>query len=241
MPGKSISFGNVPCLVFQKHFGFNSFCCLFIHRYRGMVSLPALKSLMLQASRIIKGASVADRIMFCGVPCFVLSKDPAPELATSLQRQAKQRFGESAANLSQLSTIAETETHEEQQADLGGKSFAGSCGNYRQRDVILHLTGGGFFAHTIASDLPYLLDWSSSTGAVVICPEVSRLDIMFALEFRGRQYVLFTVNHILILSMFLLRSMPCYLKITFLLRWIRSLQSIQHLQVAIQEENLALK
>jgi hypothetical protein len=37
------------------------------------------------------------------------------------------------------------------------------------------LTGGGFFAHTIASDLPYLLDWSASTGAVVICPEYALL------------------------------------------------------------------
>lgn len=41
--------------------------------------------------------------------------------------------------------------------------------------MILHLTGGGFFAHTIASDLPYLLDWSAQTGAVVICPEYALL------------------------------------------------------------------
>lgn len=36
---------------------------------------------------------------------------------------------------------------------------------------MLHLTGGGFFAHTIAGDLPFLLDWSASSGAVVVVPE----------------------------------------------------------------------
>jgi epsilon-lactone hydrolase len=46
---------------------------------------------------------------------------------------------------------------------------------YGQRDVIFHLTGGGFFAHIIASNLLYLLDWRASTGAVVICPEYSLL------------------------------------------------------------------
>lgn len=142
-----------------------------------MVSLPAIKTLMLQASRLLKGASVADRISFCGVPCFILSKDPAPELATALKREAKRRSGTSTAALSQLSTITETEIHCHDEETTAGrrKSFAGSCGSYRQRDVILHLTGGGFFAHTIASDLPYLLDWSSSTGAVVVCPEYALL------------------------------------------------------------------
>lgn len=139
------------------------------------MSLPALKNLMLQASKLVKGAAVADRIHICGVPCFILSKDPAPELASLLNRKTKRKRRDSVSNLSQLSTIAETETHSHaEEANFGRKrkSFVGSKGKYRQRDIILHLTGGGFFAHTIASDLPYLLDWSSSTGAVVICPEV---------------------------------------------------------------------
>jgi acetyl esterase/lipase len=41
--------------------------------------------------------------------------------------------------------------------------------------VIFHLTGGGFFAHIHSTDLPYLLDWSAATGAVVICPEYALL------------------------------------------------------------------
>jgi len=37
------------------------------------------------------------------------------------------------------------------------------------------LTGGGFFAHTIASDLPFLLDWSDQAKAMIICPEYALL------------------------------------------------------------------
>lgn len=44
----------------------------------GMVSLPAIKQLSLQASRLFKGAAIAERITIAGVPCFVLSRDPSP-------------------------------------------------------------------------------------------------------------------------------------------------------------------
>jgi len=140
-----------------------------------MVSLPAIKNLMLQASRLVKGASVADRIKICGVSCFVLSRQPAPELAAAIKRQHRT---ESAPLASRLSTISEAEEHlheEEISKHIPRTTFAGTSGRYRQRDVILHLTGGGFFSHIIGSDLPYLLDWSSSTGAVVICPEYALL------------------------------------------------------------------
>ena len=56
-------------------------------------------------------------------------------------------------------------------ATIPKKLFAGSNDSYRQQDIILHCTGGGWFAHMIAFDLLYLLDWSASTGAVVIIPE----------------------------------------------------------------------
>ena len=44
----------------------------------GIVSLPAVKAISLQASRLLKGAAIAERIVICGVPCFVLSKHTNP-------------------------------------------------------------------------------------------------------------------------------------------------------------------
>lgn len=44
----------------------------------GMVSLPAIKQLSLQASRLLKGAAIAERVVIAGVPCFVLSRNPSP-------------------------------------------------------------------------------------------------------------------------------------------------------------------
>jgi hypothetical protein len=44
----------------------------------GVVSLPAVKTLSLQASRLLKGAAIAERINICGVSCFILSKKPFP-------------------------------------------------------------------------------------------------------------------------------------------------------------------
>lgn len=44
----------------------------------GVVSLPAIKTLSLQASRLLKGAAIAERIKICGVSCFILSKNQCP-------------------------------------------------------------------------------------------------------------------------------------------------------------------
>jgi acetyl esterase/lipase len=143
----------------------------------GMVSLPSVKNLSLQASRLLKGAAVADRIEICGVPCFVLSREPAPELAAAIKRN--RRMHQRRKPIATLSTIDELEEEESPSTHNSSccrRPFARSSGTrYRQRDVIFHLTGGGFFAHIIASDLPYLLDWSAKTGAVVICPEYALL------------------------------------------------------------------
>ena len=139
----------------------------------GMVSLPALKTISLQASKLLKGASVADRIEVAGVPCFVLSRDPAPELAAAIRRYHCKSGQKGTMN--KLSTIDEQEETAPAPCTANKKPFARSNTRYRQRDIILHLTGGGFFAHIIASDLPFLLDWSASTGACVICPEYSLL------------------------------------------------------------------
>jgi acetyl esterase/lipase len=139
----------------------------------GMVSLPAVKNLSLQASRILKGAAVADRIEIMGVSCFVLSREPAPEMAAAIKRFHRQHRRKNSLHTT-LSTIDEgAELNPDTVRSV--RPFARTWGHYRQRDVIFHLTGGGFFAHIIASDLPYLLDWSASTGAVVICPEYALL------------------------------------------------------------------
>lgn len=139
----------------------------------GMVSLPAVKTLSLQASRLLKGASVADRIEICGVSCFVLSREPAPELAAAIKRN--RRMHQRRKPIATLSTIDEQEEHNPP-CHRSLRPFARSASTrYRQRDVIFHLTGGGFFAHIIASDLPYLLDWSAKTCGVVICPEYALL------------------------------------------------------------------
>lgn len=138
----------------------------------GMVSRPAIKNLSLQVSKLLKNAAVADRIEICGVSCFVLSADPAPELKGAIDRFQK-KYGQKAIRT--LSTIDEQEEHTPGMKHSAKPFARSSISTHRQRDVILHLTGGGFFAHIIASDLPYLLDWSAATGAVVICPEYALL------------------------------------------------------------------
>jgi acetyl esterase/lipase len=138
----------------------------------GMVSLPAVKNLSLQATRLLKGAAVADRVELCGVSCFILCSEPIPELAAAIQRSHRLRMRRKP--IPTLSTINEDYEHAPTRRS-NSKPFARQSGRYRQRDVIFHLTGGGFFAHIIASDLPYLLDWSASTGAVIVCPEYALL------------------------------------------------------------------
>jgi acetyl esterase/lipase len=152
----------------------------------GMVSLPAVKKASLEATRILKGAAIADRIEICGgkwhcrvqvfrtrdssdtysqqqyaVSCFVLSRESFPALASALRRFHRQQERED----SKLGTIYETMSNHPSTVNIN-KGF-------QRRDIILHLTGGGFFAHTIAGDLPYLLDWSATTNAVIIVPEYS--------------------------------------------------------------------
>mmetsp|Transcript_9798 Transcript_9798/g.20592 ORF Transcript_9798/g.20592 Transcript_9798/m.20592 type:complete len:933 (+) Transcript_9798:119-2917(+) len=129
----------------------------------GIVSLTAVKRASLEATRILKGAAIADRIDIFGVSCFILSRNPFPKLTTALRKIHRQ---ESFANEVKLSTIHE-------QSLVHPRYNNGEV--FDKKDIILHLSGGGFFAHTIASDLPYLLDWSAATNAVVIIPEYSLL------------------------------------------------------------------
>jgi hypothetical protein len=131
----------------------------------GMVSLPAVKTLSLQASRLLKGAAIAERIKICGVPCFILSKDPCPALSTAIKRYRRQQ-----RRPSRLGTILEEQVPYENSS----ARTINLC-EYPRKDIIFHLTGGGFFAHTLAGDIPFLLDWSAVTKSVVICPEYALL------------------------------------------------------------------
>lgn len=173
----------------------------FVKNAWGVVSLPAVKHLSLQASRILKGAAIADRIEIANVPCVVLSCAQCPRkfsphhrlvaydifvlplltlfssvshihisiymtaLATALKRFRRQQERET----SHLCTIMEgTE-------DAAFHRHSVHVQDYPKHNVILHLTGGGFFAHTLAGDFGYLLDWSRYTNSVVICPEYALL------------------------------------------------------------------
>ena len=141
-----------------------------IQKSWSLVSKPALKNFSLRASRLLKGASVADRIEIAGVPCFIISKHPCPELAAAIQRFHRKDCRRLSLQLSTIDESQETNLSS-MDATIPKKLFAGSNDSYRQQDIILHCTGGGWFAHMIAFDLLYLLDWSASTGAVVIIPE----------------------------------------------------------------------
>ena len=154
----------------------------------GMVSLPAIKAVSLEATRILKGAAIADRLEICGVSCFVLSREPCPALASALRRYRRQQHREDV----RLTPIIEAK-----KTMASSHSSSINVKGFNKQNVILHLTGGGFFAHTIAGvssflcwyfvhldihklhsllplqDLPYLLDWSATSKAVVIIPEYS--------------------------------------------------------------------
>jgi len=124
-----------------------------IHNAWGMVSRPVIKNLSLQASKLIKGAAVADRIEVNGVSCFVLSASPSPELAAAIESYKRRRHKRKGAPIPTLSTIDEQEEHSSvatTRTKSISKPFAsGSSSLMRQRDVILHLTGGGFFAQYV--------------------------------------------------------------------------------------------
>lgn len=128
----------------------------------GMMSSPQVKTLSLQASRLLKGAAVAERIEIAGVPCFILSKNHCPALSTAIKRYRRQQKREK----SHLGTIIEEQVPYER-----SKARTINMSEYPVKDIIFHLTGGGFFAHTLAGDIPFLLDWSKQTNAIVICPE----------------------------------------------------------------------
>ena len=53
----------------------------------GMISLPAIKRLSLDASKLLKGAYCADKIRICDVSCFVLSQNSFPGKVSFTDKQ----------------------------------------------------------------------------------------------------------------------------------------------------------
>lgn len=85
-------------------------------------------------------------------------------MATAIKRYKREK----GRRLSQLSTIQEFE-------EFSYKQRAVNLSEYPRKHIIFHLTGGGYVAHTLAGDVPYLLDWSLATSAIIICPEYALL------------------------------------------------------------------
>jgi acetyl esterase/lipase len=92
-------------------------------------------------------------------------------LAAALVREKRRKRDKLQSN---LSTIEEQSEQESSSSVLATEETV-TTRTYPKKDIILHFTGGGFFAHTLASDVPFLLDWSGKTNAIVICPEYALL------------------------------------------------------------------
>ncbi len=96
-------------------------------------------------------------------------------LSTALRRYKRQRKRDIEAS-SHLGTIFEQCPYENNDhTSRAGQQTVINLREYPKRNLIFHLTGGGFFAHTISGDIPFLLDWSKVTKAIVICPEYALL------------------------------------------------------------------
>jgi acetyl esterase/lipase len=173
----------------------------------GLPSLKQAKQASLFFNRFVKGASVSDKITIANVPCFILSKHPVPELA-ELRNQPTQR-SQNLSQMSTIAEEEEIASHSGFEFSktfgkrdvilhltgrfaIAGVDAIGATTiavrrclsqfiffDFLYSTTISFRPGGGFFAHTIASDLPYLLDWSETTNSVVIAPEYALLPETF--------------------------------------------------------------
>jgi acetyl esterase/lipase len=143
----------------------------FVKRAWGMVSIPPIKWLAMEGARIMKGVSLIERIWIAGVPCLVISQGPQPCVKAAIKRTKRQleRSGST-------SVIAEEEpeyhdAEDESEESAGRKNL----NNYEAKNVVFHITGGGWFIHTTATDVPYLSEWSAETDSIIVTPEYDLL------------------------------------------------------------------
>ena len=132
----------------------------FIKRAWGMVTLPPIKWLSLEASRLLKGIELVERVVIGGTPCLLMSHSPQPVISAAIDRTRRQK------SRNDLPEIAEEQGSEGINVDLKG---------IEEKDVIFHITGGGWFIHTTATDIPWLAEWSAVANAVVVVPEYDLL------------------------------------------------------------------
>ena len=55
--------------------------------------------------------------------------------------------------------VAVPDAEDESEESAGRKNL----NNYEAKNVVFHITGGGWFIHTTATDVPYLSEWSAET------------------------------------------------------------------------------
>ena len=151
----------------------------FIKRAWGMVTLPPIRWLTTEASRLFQNMSLIERVEIAGVPCLILSHAPVPSTRAAINRSRRQRSRAS----QHLGDIEEDSSSDSANSDDSKRSpisrrrssFSYSNYNYEEKDVIFHVTGGGWFIHTTATDIPYLSEWSAATDSIVVVPEYDLL------------------------------------------------------------------
>jgi len=143
----------------------------FIKRAWGLVSYPPVKWLAFEASKLLKGLKVAERVVIAGVPCLVISKSARPSVTAAiarLQRQHKRRKDDNLTDIVEDASPGRPVKQRKQRAN----SFSNSNEDV---NVILHVTGGGWFIHSTATDVSFLSEWSEITNSVIIIPEYKLL------------------------------------------------------------------
>ncbi|GMH68654.1 hypothetical protein TrRE_jg12162 [Triparma retinervis] len=133
----------------------------FIKRAWGMVTIPPIRWLTTEAARLFKGIAIIERVTIGGVGCLVISHAPLPCLSAAIERGRRQQKRRDAA----LGDIKE---------DPNAPSHGGRD-DLETHEVIFHITGGGWFIHTTATDLPYLSEWSANTNSIIVVPEYDLL------------------------------------------------------------------
>lgn len=92
----------------------------------------------------------------------------------ALKRFRRQKERKLVGRLSTIEEVPDDGSWDDQRVKKK-RSSSFSQTAHPKKDVIFHLTGGGWFSHTHAGDFSYLMSWSSATDAVVVCPEYALL------------------------------------------------------------------